>query len=333
MISKEEVSKLSKIITANNSFIITSHHNPDGDALGSEIAMAEYLKSLGKTVHIINNSETPGNYQFLDEDYEIIVYEKRKHQQLIDDVDVYLILDISDWGRLRELGEIIKDSSATKICIDHHHVDYKFADIDIIYEQASSTGELLFEFLQAVNFQFDQRTATALYTCILTDTGSFRFSNTTSKTHEVASILLKTGIKTKEIYSLIYEQNSRSKMALMGETLYNLKYECDGKLAWFILTKEMFEKHQASNWDTEGFPELPRTIEGVEVSLMFTELNSQKVKISLRSKGKIIINTIAQKSGGGGHSFAAGSVIEKSLEDVVPLILDEVKKVICDEVE
>ena len=330
MISKEEVSKLNKIITANNSFIITTHHNPDGDALGSEIAMAEYLKSLGKNVHIINNSETPANYQFLDEDHEIIVYEKRKHQQLIDDVDGYLILDISDWGRLRELGEIIKDSSVPKICIDHHHVDYKFSDIDIIYEQASSTGELLFEFLQAVNFQFDQRTATALYTCILTDTGSFRFSNTTSKTHEVASVLLKAGIKTKEIYSLIYEQNSRSKMALMGEALYNFKYECDGKLAWFVLTKEMFKKHQASNWDTEGFPELPRTIEGVEVSLMFTELNSQKVKISLRSKGKIVINTIAQKFGGGGHSFAAGSVIEKSLEEVVPLILDEVKKVICD---
>ena len=116
----------------------------------------------------------------------------------------------------------------------------------------------------------------------------------------------------------------------MGEALYNFKYECDGKLAWFVLTKEMFKKHQASNWDTEGFPELPRTIEGVEVSLMFTELNSQKVKISLRSKGKIVINTIAQKFGGGGHSFAAGSVIEKSLEEVVPLILDEVKKVICD---
>ncbi len=330
MILKEEVSKLNRIITANNSFIITTHHNPDGDALGSEIAMAEYLKSLGKNVNIINNSETPANYQFLDEDHEIIVYEKRKHQQLINEVDVYIILDISDWGRLRELGEIIKDSSAPKICIDHHRVDYKFADIDIIYEQASSTGELLFEFLQAVNFQFDQRTATALYTCILTDTGSFRFSNTGSKTHEVASILLKAGIKTKEIYSLIYEQNSRSKMAMMGEALYNLKYECDGKLAWFILTKKMFEKHQASNWDTEGFPELPRTIEGVEVSLMFTELNSDEVKISLRSKGKIVINTVAQKFGGGGHSFAAGSVIEKSLEEAIPVVLEEVEKVICE---
>ena len=330
MISKEELAKIEKIIADNETFLLTTHHNPDGDALGSEIAMAEYLKSLGKNVHIINNSETPDNYKFLDADNEIFVYDKQQHYQLVSSVDVYIILDISDWARLREIGEIITNSSAPKICIDHHHINYKFADVDIIYEQASSTGELIFEFLNEVNFPIDINTATALYTCILTDTGSFRFSNTTSFTHEVASKMLKAGIKTKEIYSLIYEQNSRSKMALMGEALYNLKYECDGKLAWFVLTKEMFEKHQASNWDTEGFPELPRTIEGVEVSLMFTELNSQKVKISLRSKGKIVINTIAQKFGGGGHSFAAGSVIEKNLEEVVPQVLDEVKRVICE---
>jgi len=330
MISREEINNLRKIIEQNDSFVLTTHHNPDGDAIGSEIAMAEYLKSMGKNVHIINNSETPDNYQFLDEKNEIIVYEKLKHKQLLADADVYLILDISDWARLRELGDLIKNSSVPKICIDHHHVDYKFADIDIIYQQASSTGELVFEFLNAVNFQFDQRTASALYTCILTDTGSFRFSNTTSKTHEVASILLKSGVKTKEIYSLVYEQNSRSKIALMGEALFNLKYECDGKLAWFVLSKEMFEKHQASFWDTEGFPELPRTIEGVEVSLMFTELNSNEVKISLRSKGKIVINTVAQKFGGGGHNFAAGAKINMNLETAIPQVLDELKKVVCE---
>jgi phosphoesterase RecJ-like protein len=207
-------------------------------------------------------------------------------------------------------------------------VNYQFADVDIIYEQSSSTGELIFEFLKAIHFPLDQKTATALYTCILTDTGSFRFSNTTSITHQIASELLNTGINTKEIYELVYEQNSRSKMALMGEALYRLNYECEGKVAWFVLTKEMFAKHQASCWDTEGFSELPRSIEGVEVSLMFTELNAGETKISLRSKGKIEINSIAEKFGGGGHSYAAGSRIQMSLSEAIPLVLEEVKSVI-----
>ncbi len=331
MITQDEAQKLIQIISENNTFLITTHHNPDGDALGSEIAMSEYLKSLGKDVHIINNSETPDNYQFLDVNKEILVYEKQKHLQLVTATDVFFILDISDWPRLRELGEEIQNCPAHKICIDHHHVDYKFADINIIYEDVSSTGELVFEFLKFVNFPFDQNTATALYTCILTDTGSFRFSNTSDKTHSVASELLKTGISSREIYSLVYEKNSRSKMALMGEVLSHLNYDCNGKLAWFVLTNEMFVKHGANCWDTEGFSELPRTIEGVEVSLMITELNEKEIKISLRSKGRIVINTVAQKFGGGGHNFAAGAKINKSLHEALPLVLKEMKRKIYDD--
>ena len=331
MISKQKVKQLIDIISDNDSFVITTHHNPDGDALGSEIALSEYLRFLDKRVHIINNSDIPNNYQFLDTDKEIFVYDKKKHEHIVSVADVFIILDISDWARLGELETLIKNSPAHKICIDHHHVDYKFADIDIIYETASSTGELMFEFLKAVNFSFNKKSAIALYTCILTDTGSFRFSNTTAATHSVASELLKTGINTKQIFSLIYEHNSPAKMALMGEALSHLNYECDGKLAWFVLSKEMFAKHHASCWDTEGFPELPRTIDGVEISLMVTELNSNEVKISLRSKGKFVINTVAQTFGGGGHNFAAGAKINKSLPEALPLVLKEIKQMICDE--
>ena len=328
MISKTEIEKINNIILKNDSFVITTHHNPDGDGLGSEIAMAEYLRGLDKKVSIVNNSETPHNYNFLDPEKEIIVFDNEKHREIVASADVYLILDISDWERLREIGRIIQNSTAPKICIDHHHIEYQFADIDVIYEEASSTGELVFEFLTAVNFTFNSKAATALYTCILTDTGSFRFSNTSSNTHAVASKLLEIGVKTKEIYSLVYEQNSKSKMALMGESLINLQYECDGQLAWFVLTKEMFEKHHGSQWDTEGFPELPRTIEGVEVSLMFTELAENKIKVSLRSKGKIVINKIANKLGGGGHNFAAGALVNKNLDETIPDVLDEVKRAI-----
>jgi len=328
MISERQFKMLSELIARHQRFVLTTHINPDGDAIGSEIAMTEYLRYLDKEVYIINNSSTPNNYKFLDGNEEIIVYDENHHHQVLASADAYIIVDISDWERLRKIGQIIKTVSMPKICIDHHHINYKFADVDIIYEEASSTGELIYEFLTRVNYPIRGKTADALYTCILTDTGSFRFSNTSARTHQVASDLLNAGVNAREIYHLVYEQNSRSKMALMGEALCNLNYECDGRLAWFVLTQEMFRSCQASHWDTEGFPEIPRTINGVEVSLMFTELDTDKVKVSLRSKGQVVINHIAEKFGGGGHHYAAGALVNNNLTDTIPLVLTELKRLL-----
>ncbi|MDZ7330501.1 MAG: bifunctional oligoribonuclease/PAP phosphatase NrnA [candidate division KSB1 bacterium] len=327
MLSDAEVAKLNELISAHQKFVLTTHINPDGDAIGSEIAMTEYLRGSGKHAIIINNSATPNNYKFLDRHQEIIVYDEQ-HRHLITDADAFIIVDISDWERLRTIGQLIKNMSAPKICIDHHHINYRFADLDIIHEEASSTGEIVYDFLVAVNFPINGIIAEALYTCLLSDTGSFRFSNTTAKTHRVASHLLELGINVREIHHLVYEQNSRSKMALLGEALRNLHYECDGRLAWFVLSEQMFQSCQASHWDTEGFPEIPRTIEGVDVSLMFTELDKDKVKISLRSKGKVVIHQIAEKFGGGGHHYAAGALVNSSLNEIVPIVVSEIKQLL-----
>jgi phosphoesterase RecJ-like protein len=328
MISEQEIKVLSDLIAKHQSFVLTTHINPDGDAIGSEIAMTEYLRSLDKEVNIINNSATPNNYKFLDGNEEIIVFDEQQHQQVLASSDAYIIVDISDWERLRKIGKIIKTLPVPKICIDHHHINYKFADVDIIYEEASSTGEIIFDFLRAMKYPIQGITADALYTCILTDTGSFRFSNTSAKTHRVASHLLEAGVDAKQIYHSVYEQNSRSKMALMGEALRNLKFECDGRLAWFVLSRDMFDRCQASHWDTEGFPEIPRTIDGVEVSLMFTELASDKVKVSLRSKGQVVINQIAEKFGGGGHHYAAGALVNNNLAGTIPTVLSEIRRLL-----
>jgi phosphoesterase RecJ-like protein len=328
MISEQEIKVLNDLIAKHQRFVLTTHINPDGDAIGSEIALTEYLRSFCKEVNIINNSATPNNYKFLDGNEEIIVFDEQQHQQVLSSADAYIIVDISDWERLRKIGKIIKTIPVPKICIDHHHINYKFADVDIIYEEASSTGEIIFDFFRAMKYPIQGITAVALYTCILTDTGSFRFSNTSAKTHLVASHLLKAGVDAKQIYHFVYEQNSRSKMALMGEALRNLKFECEGRLAWFVLSRDMFDKCQASHWDTEGFPEIPRTIDGVEVSLMFTELASDKVKVSLRSKGQVVINQIAEKFGGGGHHYAAGALVNNNLSETIPSVLSEIRRLL-----
>ena len=330
MIESSVWEKILQIIHNGNKFVLTTHLNPDGDALGSEKALAHFLSNLNKQVSIINISPTAENYQFLDPHNNIIVFNSQNHAEYITEADVFLIVDISDWKRLGELGKLIRKSSAPKICIDHHHLEDKFADIDIICEQASSTGELIYEFLTYAKCDIKENIAIALYTCILTDTGSFRFSNTTALTHLIASSLLKNGVNAKEIYQQVYERNTKSKMDLMGKMLNGLNYDCNGNLAWFVITQQMFKEANAHKSDTEGFPEIPRTINGVEVSLMFTELSNTKVKISLRSKGKIVINDIAMKFGGGGHNFAAGAVIDKPLNEIIPAVLEETKKLVCE---
>ena len=328
MVDSSQWGEVLRIIDTANSIVLTTHYNPDGDALGSEIALERYLTKRGKNVWIINNSPVTNNYKFLDPDNKILVFDPEKHLPIIEQADVFIIVDISDWERLRELGSYIRKSRSTKICIDHHHIENHFADIDIICKAASSTGELIFEFLNHANHQIDMEIACALYTCILTDTGSFRFSNTTALTHEIAAKLRSIGVNARKIYQEVYENNSRNKIALMAKALDNLNYECNGKLAWFSITQKMFEEAGAEKWDTEGFPEIPRTIEGVEVSLMFTELDREKVKVSFRSKGNIVINEVARKFGGGGHNFAAGAVVNKTLTITTRAILEELIKVV-----
>ncbi len=328
MIKPSQWEKILHIINNGEKFILTTHVNPDGDAIGSEVALAQFLINKNKQVWIINISETANNYKFLDPENKILTYKKQKHAEIISDVDGFFIVDISDWNRLGDLGKMIKQCSTPKICIDHHVTEKAFADIDIICKQASSTGELIHEFLTFINYDINLNIAKALYTCILTDTGSFRFSNTSAVTHQIASQLIKIGIDTKSIYQEVYENNTPNKIALMGRALSNINYEYEGKVAWFKISKQMFKDTNTQKWDTEGFSEIPRTINGVEVSLMFTELDEKKVKISLRSKGKIRINNVAMKFGGGGHYFAAGAVINKSFDEIIPLVLDELLKTV-----
>ena len=328
MVKSSQWNRISDIFNSHERFVITTHLNPDGDALGSEIALAEYLKSKNKQVDIVNISSTMYNYRFLDPDEEIILFDVGKHLQLIESAEVFIFVDISDWERMGELGQQLMRLDSPKICIDHHRKTGKFSDLDVIDESASSTGELIYDFLHHVKHTISGRIATAIYTCLLTDTGSFRFTNTTARTHDIAAELIRDGVNSSEIYEHVYESNSPNKILLMGLALTTLKFECGNRIAWFCITQEMFEQSGSDIWDTEGFPEIPRTIKGVEVSLMFTELEKNKTKISLRSKGRIIINQFAAELGGGGHNFAAGAIIAKSLQETIHLVLTNMTQLI-----
>lgn len=322
---KRDWSQVQKVISDHSSFVLTTHINPDGDGLGSEIALAEYLRSMGKQVTILNKSPIAPNYRFLDRDREIITYDVNEHRDLLEQAEAYFILDISDWGRMKEIGTFLKSTTKPKICIDHHHCPYQFTEMDFIDEKVSSTGELVYELLIALNAKFTTRIAEAIYTCILTDTGSFRFSNTTPRAHQIVSRLVELGVNSRQVYQEVYEQNSPAKMKLLGHILKSLKFESDGNLAWFNITQKMLKQTGANSWDTEGFADFPRSIQGVEVSLMFTELDENRTKVSFRSKGKIVVNTVAMKLGGGGHEFASGAMLEYPIQDANAIVLEETK--------
>ena len=330
MISKTEIEKINNIILKNNSFVITTHHNPDGDGLGSEIAMAEYLRGLDKKVSIVNNSETPHNYNFLDPEKEIIVFDNEKHREIVASADVYLILDISDWERLREIGRIIQNSTAPKICIDHHHIEYQFADIDVIYEEASSTGELVFEFLTAVNFTFNSKAATALYTCILTDTGSFRYSNTTPLSFRIAAEMMDYGVKPWELSRRIMDEYGHARLKLLRLALDTIEFHNKGQIGIIMITREMFEATHADRADSDKFVDYPRFVSGVELAVLIRQKGENEYKFSLRSNGLIDVARLASRFGGGGHIRAAGFDADGSISDLKRKFLQEANQVLDD---
>lgn len=324
MIEQKSLQQIKSILQNGQHFLLTTHVNADGDGIGSEIALACYLRDLGKQAHILNHNPTPANFEFLDAAGDIAVFDSRQHEELARSVDAVFILDISDWARLRELGKLLRTLTVTKICIDHHPPDGRFGDIDIILPQASSTGEIIYDLLAGLKGRLHGKMIDALYTAVLTDTGSFRFSNTNTRAHQIAADLIARGVKPPFVYQEVYERQPVNKMLLLGKILNNLNFAKDGRLVWFIVTQEMMRATGTQPRDTEGFADFPRSIEGVELCLMFMETEDRKVKVSFRSKG-LVINGLANRFGGGGHPFASGALTEGSVQDIVPQVLNEAK--------
>ncbi len=329
MISKQIFDAIRLEIQKHQNFIITTHVNPDGDGLGSQAALARFLRSPRggkKTVHLLNSNPTPPNYAFLDPHGDVEVFDARRHEHIVSDAQVVFILDISEWERLRDLGKMIRPLNIRKVCIDHHPAEKSFGDIDAIYPAASSTGELMYELLVALGAMIDSKTAEALYAALLTDTGGFRFSNTSPHTHEVVARLIEAGASPQVIYQNVYESQSRAKVRLFAKALESLNFEAEERLVWFAISQKMLHETGAQPRDAEGFADYPRSINGVEVSLMFLETEKGKVKVSFRSKGQHVINGLANRFGGGGHAFAAGALMDGPLKEAIRLVLNETKE-------
>ena len=306
-----------------NKFLITSHINSEADAIGSQVAMASLLRKLGKVAVMLDDSPVPSLLQFIKGTEEI-----SKEMPHDFDYQAVIILDSPDLTRIGRVNEYIK-KDAVIINIDHHISNINFGKFNWVEPEFSSAGEMVYDLFKAFKVKIDMDDAIALYAAIMTDTGSFRYSNTSSKTHRIAAELIDIGVKPYEMHTKIYETSSVQDTNLLGESLQTMKLTEDGKIAWLWVTKEMLKKTKASLEGTEGIINFARSIGGVEIAVLFRETGTEdRVKASFRSKGKVDVNKLAGLFGGGGHPTASGCTVFGKIEDVEKKVLEKAKEML-----
>jgi phosphoesterase RecJ-like protein len=319
--------KLKEIILNNNSFLITTHVNPDADAIGSEVTFYQILKKLGKKAFIVNHSETPYNLEFFNEQKIINKFDENIHKYLFDEVDVLVALDFNRVNRIVNMEKLFRDSKKLKIGIDHHQDGEDFVDYSFIDPDSCATGQILYDFIHETEIvKVDYELAMPIYAAIMTDTGSFRFERTTADVHRIIAELLNAGVNPEEVYDKIYDQSKFSKVRLLGKALESIKLKVDGKLGYMILTQKDFKECNAVESDTENFVNYNLSIENVVVGILFIELKNG-YKVSFRSKGNIQVNKLAAEFGGGGHINAAGArFFDTDMQKMIPVILSKAEK-------
>ncbi len=319
----DTIENIISLINSNKYFIITTHVNPDGDAIGSELALARYLTLLGKNIKIINHSPTPDYLRFmLNSDDNILEFNEEEHSSLIENADVIFTLDLSQLSRTKSLENSIRKSNAIKICIDHHPFPEDYAELSLIDTLSSSTGELIYRLIKQSRTELNLGIALPLYVAIMTDTGSFKYERTTANLHRIIAELLDAGVIPIKVHQEIYDQGSANRIQLLGRAFNSLTITGDGRLAYMKISLNDLKETNSKEEDVEGFVSYTLSIKGVEVGLFFFELENG-FKISLRSATKVPVNKLAAEFNGGGHFFAAGARLEnKNMEDTIPKVIE-----------
>lgn len=288
------------------SAVLTTHVNPDGDGLGCEVALGEWLRRRDCTVSVINTSAVPYFYRFLDPTGSILQFDAARDAGAIHDADVIVLLDMNQPERLRTMEDAVVRSRAVKICIDHHLDPHPFADHYLLDADATSTGEIVYNLLLRLGGGFTPAIAAALYTAIMTDTGSFRYPRVDSDTHHIVARLIEEGADPVALYSEVYERWTPGRIHLLGEMLAGMESTADGRIVHVSVTQKMLRLTGTSEVDTDNFTTYPMSVDGARIGILFLEL-PDGVKISFRSKGEIPINNLAKEFGGNGHKNAAGA--------------------------
>jgi phosphoesterase RecJ-like protein len=308
---RNDLEGICRLFRGKDRFLIACHENPEGDAIGSELALALALRKMGKTATVLNSDPVPGNLAFLPGADTVI---------LDADGSPYEVAVVVDCGSIDRTGRVRDELRKCPIVvdIDHHSTHDAQGDYCLVDPEAAASGILVHRILTALGLAIDRDIAVNIYVAILTDTGSFRYSNSTPEAYSVAGDLVRIGVDPWEVAEKVYETQTAEKLGLLGRVLGSLELVAGGKVAAVTTFRKDLRDFSATKDHLEGFINYPRSIAGVEVAAAFREEDPGRFRVSLRSKGRVDVSAIASALGGGGHRNAAGCT--------VPGTVDEVKK-------
>ena len=310
--------EIGRVLREHNKFAVLSHVRPDGDALGSTLALTLSLQELGKDVRAWNEDGMLEKYDFLAR-AELLT----KPPSAPEDFDVVIALDTAVQNRLGNTTAAIGRAKLW-INIDHHPSNPRYGDLVYIDPTAPATGQILFEFLTNQKFPITPAIVENLYAAISTDTGSFQYPNTTARTFEIAAELIRCGVDVGRVSQLLYENFPRRRIELLRDLLGTMRFGCNGKLAWFSLSQSTALALGVLPEDNEGLIDHLRAIRGVIVAIFFEELTDGKVRVSMRSKNDAVdVCAVCTQFGGGGHVLAAGARVRGTLPEVEKKIVEQ----------
>ena len=318
-------SRFREIVDANESFLLTSHIRPDCDALGSELGMAGVLEALGKKVTIVNGQQTPPNLEFLDPGKKLKALGEDITADQLTDIDVLIVLDTSAWKQLGPMADVVRETSAKKLIIDHHVGEDDMGAELLKDTKSEATGRLIVEIANHFGVEITPEIAMPVFAAIATDTGWFRFRSVSSSTYNIGAQLIDSGADPQEIYSVLYEQDTLARLQLRGRILARVQTDLDGRLAHTVVHRNDFDETGAHAADTEDAINLTLGIAGVEFAVILVELPDGVFKISFRSRCGVNCAEVASGFEGGGHKAAAGGYIKGPYETARDSVLDVVR--------
>lgn len=323
MMQKTDITKTKKLLHSSKNVVITCHKGPDGDAIGSSLALYLYLKKHHKNVSIVVPDDFPYFLKWLPKNEDILCYDSKNKEadELIQDADLIFSLDYNSLNRTGEMSKSLSSVKAKFIMIDHHQQPDDYAEVTYSDTSICSTCQMVYHFIEALDDinMIDADIANCIYTGIMTDTGSFRFRSTTSTTHRVIANLIDLGIDNAKIHQNVYDSNSYNRLQLLGKSLTNLKVIPELNTAYISLSATELEVYNAQKGDTEGVVNYALSLQGIKLAAIFKEdLNSGLIKISFRSKGDFSVNEFSRTHfNGGGHTNAAGAASNLSLKETL----------------
>jgi len=317
------ITKIARELKNNDDFLLATHVNPDGDAIGSLNALALVLEDMGKRVVAFCQDEVPAFLRFLPHSDRILT-EIPSHARF----QVAVVLDCGEVDRIGNAAQVLHQVEKI-IHIDHHSSGEDFGQLNLVLPECSSTAEILYEIFKAIPVSLNSEAAENIYAAILTDTGSFRFGNTTAKALALAAEMASRGVAPDKVAAEIYESMRPERLQLLALSLNTLTLRADRRLAAMLVSQAMLEKTGTTFMDTDGFVNYPRSLSDTKIAVFFREMDSGQVNVSLRSRGDLNVAQFARKYQGGGHHNAAAFRAKGSLSEVVEKVLTAAEKFIA----